>query len=776
MSGWRRLLAALVVSTAAGWLIFRLWARFGVPVQGGPLDAPVPGLWRWFFALCLPGLFVGFTGVHGLLIRAAHRGEVPHGVVERALARDRRSYLGLAVFLLALATWRQLGDWRLALGALFVGLLFAKTLALVVALYRGYVLPPGIAERPDDPRSLSRLLVLVPLLVYALLAPYVVTAVSTAGDEHVYLLNTVSLLRDRDVDITDNVARREYEPFYWGRPAPSEWREGTVAFPALLLPGYAAGSLLLPRYPLAGRLGATLTIALFAALLAREVYRLCRDVGASRPAAFWAWLVVAFTPPMVVGANHLYPEVPVAWATVAAVRAVLRIPGARWRGLAIAAALGVGLILVKRRYVPIAVGLGAWGLARLLPRALVVPAVVLGAGLAVGVGWLVGNPFPWLLARLGVERLPPLEGALLWNERMTVALLGILADQEFGLLYYGPHFTLVLPGAVLLWRRSWPTVLGLGGLTAAYLVIVVKYRWLQWDAGWTPPPRFVLAVAPLLAPLIAEAFEGCRGRGLAALNTLWLVWSLVLGFALCLVPFWRYNGLTGRSTLLRVAGHWLGLDLGRFLPSFRWPLGESWPGLVVGALLVLAVWRVCMRRRQGDWAEGWGVGAVVLGPGRASWRSATVLAAWLGLAALVPTWGIEAEAMRHDRGLQYGPNAYQPVLWVMRQNGELSERMVTWPGVTEIAVVAGGFTTTGVAPRLTLLLDGEPLGSWALDAGESRWAEATYGVQVPTQLGRSELRLRLTELGDRIVAGLPPRQQHAYVDRVRIRWRPASPR
>ena len=118
----------------------------------------------------------------------------------------------------------------------------------------------------------------IAFLLYAFLAAYVATALSTAGDEHLYLLSTQSLYADRDLEVRNNIEHRDYERFYWGRASPETWRRSFIGFPTFLLPGYALGSVLLPGPP-GGRLGATLTISLCAALLGVQLYRLCRDLG-----------------------------------------------------------------------------------------------------------------------------------------------------------------------------------------------------------------------------------------------------------------------------------------------------------------------------------------------------------------------------------------------------------------------------------------------------------------------------------------------------------------
>ena len=155
---------------------------------------------------------------------------------------------------------------------------------------------------------------------------------------------------------------------------------------------------------------------------------------------------------------------------------------------------------------------------------------------------------------------------LVWNRDMLVAFLGLVADQEFGLLFYAPAWVLAAAGVPALWRRQREATIGLLGLVGGYVFVLMRYRWMQWDAGWTPPPRFILAAVPLLLPFLAEGLDRLRGRALALVHTLWLVWCVSVAWCLALVPFWRYNTLSGRSTLLRLAGAELGAG-SRALPA-----------------------------------------------------------------------------------------------------------------------------------------------------------------------------------------------------------------
>lgn len=776
MRAIRSVVASAVLAAAAGALTFGLWRALGLPPLGLSTDAPYPGLWRGFFTVVPPMLFPTFTGVYALLARVAPPAAA--AAVAEGARWDRWSHLALLLVPGWLVVWRAGPGWRLGLGALFVTILFAKTLLLVGTLYRAAF---GRATPEDDAQALPGAAVFLgaaALLLYAGLAPYVITAVSTAGDEPLYLMSAHSLLVDRDLDLANNTRQGDATGFYWARGQP--WVEQNLGrvFPALLLPGYGAARVLLPHYPLAGRLGATLLVALCTALAGTVAYRLCRDLGCSRPASFWAWTTLALTPPFLVASGHIYPEVPALLASLVGVWAIRGIPRRPWAAGTVVVSTAALLFLLKERFIPLALGLLLWAavsLARRARWALVWAAA--GIALVAALVMLAANTYT-LFPYLATFRLRTL---LRWNQSMGIAVLGLLADQEFGLLFYAPAWVLVAPGIPALWRRQREATLGLLGLVGAYMFVLMFYRWMQWDAGWTPPPRFILAVVPLLLPFLAEGLERLRGRGLALVHTLWLVWGASIAWCLALVPFWRYNTLSGRSTLLRLAGRELGLDLARFLPSLRAPTRWTWVVLAAGGLILAALTVRATRPRTSP-DPGWGIGALLLRPVPAIGAVAAVAALWIGAAAVTPTTSIQAEAMGHTAGIQYGAYSWDPILWVMTADAEVSERIVTWPGVTRITVVAGGLSTTGIRPRLELFLDDVRLADWLLEVvaldrwqkprwGLWGWRQARYEATVRTAFGRPMLRLRVSDTRDHRASG---QLQHAYVDRVVLEWAPSQ--
>jgi hypothetical protein len=296
------------------------------------------------------------------------------------------------------------------------------------------------------------------------------------------------------------------------------------------------------------------------------------------------------------------------------------------------------------------------------------------------------------------------------------------------------------------------------------LIVVGKAQGIHWNGGWNPTvTRYILPVIPFLIPFVAAAFDHCRGKGLAWLNSLWLVWSGGITFFLCLVPLWRYTIPDGQSKILQVFGDLLQLDLARFLPSLIKPSPLTW--VVLGLwVLVLILLSVYYTHGSIPSTRGWGKGAVRVSLPRLSAGGLALLLIWVAAAAVVPTRSLEAEAMHHFGGIRYDPNVRDPILWVMKEDGEIHKRIVTWPGKTRFTIVAGGYSTTGVSPRLTLLLNDQPVQSWSLKSGEGRWHKESYLAQLPTAFQHPVLKIVCENLLDDPARG----RQFAYLDRITI--------
>jgi hypothetical protein len=211
--------------------------------------------------------------------------------------------------------------------------------------------------------------------------------------------------------------------------------------------------------------------------------------------------LAACSAPLAVYGQQVYPELPAALATTAAVAALtgpLRRPG-----LAGLVAAVVALPWLSVKYVPVAAALAAVGLVRLCRRgdrgaALATAAVLAAAGAGyLGVHRLLWGG--WTVYASGDEFTASGEfGAVGFHPSYpgrSIRLLGLLLDRDFGLAAWQPAWLLALPALAALLRARPPGWVALvlplaaGWLDATYLAVTMHGFW------W--PGRQVVVVLPL---------------------------------------------------------------------------------------------------------------------------------------------------------------------------------------------------------------------------------------------------------------------------------------
>ncbi len=337
------------------------------------------------------------------------------------------------------------------------------------------------------------------------------------GDEPQYLLTAISLAEDGDLDVSDEIAARRYEPFSEGGLDPqSRPLEGgrlvsphDPGLPLLLVPGVALG----------GWLGAKLTLALLAGLLAAATLWLCvRRFGAPVMPAAVAVGVFGASAPLAVYGTQVYPELPAALATVGAVAAGTATAGRARIVLACASVTALPWLSVK--YAPVAAALAAvvlwtwWRAGDHRAAAWVAGILAVSAVAFVAAHWAwyggwtpygVGDHF--VTGELGVVGFDPDFAG------RSRRLIGLLVDREFGLAAWQPAWLLALPafGALAARRPRHGLFLALplaaGWLNATFVALTMH--------GWWWPGRQVVVVAPLLVVAIAISAGETRRRLLA---------------------------------------------------------------------------------------------------------------------------------------------------------------------------------------------------------------------------------------------------------------------
>jgi hypothetical protein len=424
-----------------------------------------------------------------------------------------------------------------------------------------------------------------------------------------------------------------------GTIRPGQYTKHGIGLPALIAPAFDLGN-----RPLV-----VIFIAALAALVAVNVWLLAFETAGKRKVAWFTYALMAFSVPLLPFSFLIFPAMPAALCTVYAWQRLRlsaraqqlnqphRLSNNPLRSLAIGACIGflpwlhsVYLIVSLMLFAYWALGgrIGRWvrqiffrqsqgqpetrrilktkdrlaalfpaGWSRLAVALFFLPVIVFGALFVFYYVYYFGTPLPNTPDHAGFA--PIIE--------IPTGLLGLLFDQKYGMLIYGPFYLLALCGCWLMLRRqgdptqtsicrsdlSWLLL-----VAGPYLLIMGDYK--QWWGEWGPPARYLVPVVPLLAvPLSHALFEL---KGWLAKGFLWIAaaWSLAFSVIFMCNPHVMYNWQTANpATSLR----WLETNipflkdasLGKYFPSYATDLTindsqANWVAAAIwlGAALILA--------------------------------------------------------------------------------------------------------------------------------------------------------------------------------------------
>jgi streptogramin lyase len=497
------------------------------------------------------------------------------------------------------------------------------------------------------------------LLYLALLPHFLLYSSPPTGDQPFYLMDTISLVQDGDLELSNNYANHDYDKFYKLAPHPPGFVGMDAFYPlpeqfaetparppteryAFHLPGL--GVLLAPAWVVGGWFGlwwpATLVVmGVLGALLATNVFLLAYEVTGRRGIALAVWLPIAFSNPIMSYSFLIFTELPVGLLLIYAWRRLARgwaangpghlalvglcigyIPWLAWRCALIAGPLAVYALIQWGRYrralsqtqqagppaaAPAPGNRGrAWTLAAcLLP--------VLGSALLLGSYhlFLFGKLLPAVtVPELGNQS--PFHWP--WNGGADLAAFArtgfaLLFDRQMGLLIFAPIYLLAAVGSIALWRsartadRRLLAVLVLTG--GPYLGLLAAFT--LWNGLWCPPARYLTTLVPLLAAPLAFSLAALGGSRLYRL--LYGLFALP-GFAFMAIfmadprMLWpNVQMLTWLAESPQAPWH---LDLRGVVPAFppqlsvadELRLPAQLAGIVASALLVVLVGYLLLHR------------------------------------------------------------------------------------------------------------------------------------------------------------------------------------
>lgn len=721
-------------------------------------DSPAEGLfavngaaspqgWRFLLYALMPLGFI-LVALGGEFLAgwiSSHFSGPPTPLMMRAISTWRKAnqwaFIALPV-LMATVVWHGfLGDW-----ALVAGLVWFASLG-VQAVFAGRLLWVAAGEVPwrvMAPKKADRLLAggtaLVFLCLFVCLNFWTAHTVSTCGDEQIYLVNTSRLLRAVGLAPHKLTDPQRLQKFYWGRWS-KEFRaeiKGDFAFNVILAPGYKA----------AGRIGALATLSVTAALCLACFFWLLRRLAYPPRTALAATWLMGLTAPFLQMGQHVYPGALAALGVVLGMHLLLKFKEHYWPALAGLALVAGGITVIKDRFLASAAGLAlavAWltkrqegGLRRLVVLSLSV--LVLGAA--------------GLLALYSMEAFRPAVRHLLASAisppgfkdlglATLLALPALFFDQQFGLLIYCPWLALALAGVAFFWRDHHEAAVCSVLIAASTLTIVLIWRWIQWDGGFTPPGRFLAPLLPLFFLWTMPALRNRASRWWQGVLVFLAGASVLISLALSFMPIWRFHRRSGVNNLLAELGDLFDSVIYRFFPSFisyhapDMLIALPWAALV--AVLGLMLWQ---ERKRGEDLN------IALG---SSWRlsileataGATVLLALLVVAGrMVPTWELAGNAMQRQGGLLYGTYYPKRVYLVLDRPGDRAWTRIVWGAHTRrITLVArhqlvrekpvnekeAAALNNSEMPVIRIAVDGKTLGEVRIRRG---WGKYTFSPRL----------------------------------------------
>lgn len=382
----------------------------------------------------------------------------------------------------------------------------------------------GLAAPTDEEASGG----LASSLVAGAAVAMIVTAIQLAGDprrvtgdEPHYLIVASSLLQDGDIELTNDYDEARHQSFYPGSLEPRH-TVLTKAGREYSFHGLGTSLLVVPGFAAAGAIGARAVVLLVTSLAVGGLWAALRRASQSRAGAWAGVAGLVLQIPFAAQASAIYPDGLA--ASVACVGLWLLIGLERGGGATGLALAGVGGALATLPWLHLRLAVVAALFATAL--ALVLWRRDFGAR---AFGALFAAPLVSAAIWFGsfvtlFETFDPTEpfrqkagGSL---AALPAGLLGLLIDQEYGLLPYAPAMVFAIAGVAAAMRRypvtawcaatMWVTTLALGGS-------------FVWFGGTSSPARFLVPVLPLAAFFVAMWWPNARAS---------LRWAYVFSVAL----------------------------------------------------------------------------------------------------------------------------------------------------------------------------------------------------------------------------------------------------
>jgi hypothetical protein len=255
----------------------------------------------------------------------------------------------------------------------------------------------------------------------------------------------------------------------------------------------------------------SLAMIAFAAILAGLLFDALVALGASARAALGTAALLALSPPLVIFSILFFTEL---LSALLSFGVFYRIALSDTRGTAFWWWLGCltgFMFLLHARNIGLTIPLAALALYRLRDplRRREAAAFMLGTVVLVAIRAGVNYSFWGALVSGPHARFAGWPGGAALIGEMTTRTIGLLVDQEFGLLIYAPVYALALWGSRALMKTRRNVALSLFAIVGCYVALIIcpLTNVHGWTGGWNPAARFLTPIAPLLGLFV---FAGLR--------------------------------------------------------------------------------------------------------------------------------------------------------------------------------------------------------------------------------------------------------------------------
>ena len=604
------------------------------------------------------------------------------------------------------------------------------------------------------------------LAFVAALAVHCKQQLPPAGDEPHYLLIAHSLLVDHDLKVANNYERADYLTYYPGPLMPHYARpakDGSLysmhgpGLPVLIAPALAIG----------GYRAVVLWIAAIGAVGTLFVWKAAYALTSDVTAAWVAWAGAALTTPTVLESSLVYPDSVAGTVLSGGVLAMVTAPSL---SIPAAAALGAGI------------GLLPWLHTRFAPVAGILAIAVAFRLMGTPGGWrrwsprLLGLSVPMVVSAIvwfgfsvhvygTLNPMAAYEGGTpLRFDRVASGLLGLVADQEFGLIPSSPVHLLWIGGCVALARHHKRLLVELACITVPYVLGVAAFP--TWFGGSTPARYLAPLVLPFAVTVASLWSRQDRfGRSLSiALLMISVLIAAAFGFGG--EGTLAYNAGQGRSAVLDWLAPVVNLPGGfpsyfRAIPAEGPTRGSLWQELAlpagVWAVISIGMWTLsrwfhnrCARSTVSRPALAAGCLFVVLSAGVTStWALAKV-------PHLITTRGQLRLVARDDP--HAAPHGIQLHPFRIMSRTDALQRLAISTSPLETPPAGALLNLSEVPPgdyRLRLLFASEAAGEISLLVGRDGGPLVTWPVSAPENLHSFRLPVRassVTIVGDAAAA------------------------